>query len=337
MNKRLNLNCSTINVLAILDEILSKYLKLFKKLRIDRSHGNAPHKPILLLTVLELYRKGLILDEKIYITPELITVFRANWNVLVVTNHECRISYPFYHLNSEKFWHLVPNGVLQDINQIHTSVKSLFRLNAYIAYAAVDADFVLLAKDKDMNQLLTNFLLAEYFPITRNHYSLVSINANMQFEELEQKMLHDSPEKYKREIKALLAEKNEEEVFIRGSLFKREIPKIYNNTCCISRMKVETVTNISMIDACHIVPFSISYDDTVTNGIALCPNLHRAFDRGLIAIDDNFKVMVSKVFAEEQSNYSLKVFEGKRIQLPKIKSYYPMKENLEWHRGNVFK
>ncbi|WP_201288840.1 HNH endonuclease signature motif containing protein [Polaribacter septentrionalilitoris] len=40
-----------------------------------------------------------------------------------------------------------------------------------------------------------------------------------------------------------------------------------------------------MIDACHIVPFSISNDDTIPIGISLSPNLYRAFDRGLITIN----------------------------------------------------
>jgi len=73
-----------------------------------------------------------------------------------------------------------------------------------------------------------------------------------------------------------------EEVFIRSGIFKREIPKLYNNTCAISQLRIDATANISMVDACHIVPFSEAYDDTLTNGIALCPNLHRAFDRGLI-------------------------------------------------------
>lgn len=49
------------------------------------------------------------------------------------------------------------------------------------------------------------------------------------------------------------------------------------------------------------------YNDTITNGIALCPNLHRAFDRGLIAIDDNFKVLVSQSFREDETNYSVDI------------------------------
>lgn len=88
-----------------------------------------------------------------------------------------------------------------------------------------------------------------------------------------------------------------------------------------------------MIDACHIIPFSESYDDTIKNGIALCPNLHRAFDRGLISIDDNYKVIVSKKFIESKSSYLLRQFEGKMILLPTEKKFHPSIENLSQHRN----
>ena len=87
-----------------------------------------------------------------------------------------------------------------------------------------------------------------------------------------------------------------------------------------------------MIDACHIVPFSESHDDTITNGLSLCPNLHRAFDRGLLSIDENYKVVLQP-FAENENNmYSIKQFAGKEILLPKEKEYMPLQENLGKHR-----
>jgi predicted restriction endonuclease len=39
-----------------------------------------------------------------------------------------------------------------------------------------------------------------------------------------------------------------------------------------------------MVDACHIVPIGRHGSDHVTNGLSLCPNLHRAFDRGLLSV-----------------------------------------------------
>jgi putative restriction endonuclease len=102
-------------------------------------------------------------------------------------------------------------------------------------------------------------------------------------------------------------------------------------------MKIDAIISVSMIDACHIVPFGESFDDTITNGIALCPNLHRAFDRGLIGIDNNYKVVVSKTFKEDETNYSIKIFENKQIFLPKQKMYYPLTDNFIWHNENIFK
>lgn len=98
-------------------------------------------------------------------------------------------------------------------------------------------------------------------------------------------------------------------------------------------MRIDATANISMIDACHIVPFSEAYDDTLTNGIALSPNLHRAFDRGLISISDDYKVLIKKNFIENsKSVFNLAQFENQKILLPKHETYFPSLENLKHHR-----
>jgi putative restriction endonuclease len=74
-----------------------------------------------------------------------------------------------------------------------------------------------------------------------------------------------------------MEQKNEEGIFLRCCLFKREIPKIYNNTCCISGMRIDATISVLMVDACHIVPFSASYDDTVTR----CHAIHKLTDKRL--------------------------------------------------------
>ena len=320
-----------------MQELLQKYLNVFKKLRIDRSHGVAPHKPILLISVLQAFYNNLIESQRIFITPELVASFKANWSLLVTTKHDCRLSYPFYYLKSDKFWKLIPKIGFDNIDKIGSLVKSFSNLNAAVDCAVIEDDLYYLMKDKRSNEVLTQFLLEEYFPSTKINFSNSASGQQNLLNDIENKILKEPSVEYRQEIKKLLEQNNEEEIFIRGSLFKREIPKIYNNTCCISGMKIDATINVSMIDACHIVPFSESYDDTITNGIALCPNLHRAFDRGLINIDENYKVIVSKTFKEEKTNYSIRVFDGIEIQLPKMKNYYPLIDNFRWHRINVFK
>lgn len=311
-----------------------KYCLRFKKLRVDRSHGLAPHKPILLISIIQSYRIGQIQGNKIYLTPELVALFKSNWNSLVSTNHDCRISYPFFYMKSEGFWTLKPKAGFSNLNTMGSLVKSFANLDAAVEYAEISNDLFELLIDEPSSQVLLNVLLEEYFPNThgaiseQNYYALVK--------GLEDHFLNDSSEFYKQQTKLLLDQKEDEEVFLRGSVFKREIPKIYNNTCCISGLKVDTMHNISMIDACHIIPFSESYDDTVTNGIALCPNLHRAFDRGLLSVTPDYRVKISDSFIEE-GNYSLKQFANKKISLPINGKYWPNRESLEWHVNNVFR
>ena len=318
-------------------DILSKYLHAFKQLRIDRAHGIAPHKPILLLSILQLFQNKLIADNRIFLTPELVVFFKTNWSLLVDTHHDCRISLPFYYLKSDKFWRLIPNVAFDNINQMGSIMKSFSSLNAAINYAVIQDDLYLLMRQDNSNSILQQFLLDEYFPKTKSKF-IYSQSGQLNFiNRLEDKILHEGAAEYKTEIQKLLQQNDEEEIFIRGSIFKREIPKIYNYTCCISGMKISATSSVSMVDACHIIPFSNSFDDTINNGIALCPNLHRAFDRGLIAIDTDYKVRVSGIFHEETSNYSIKSFGGQRILLPIDRNFIPFSENLDWHVKNIFR
>ena len=132
--------------------------------------------------------------------------------------------------------------------------------------------------------------------------------------------------------------REEEEVYVRQGYFKKYIPQIYKDTCCISGMRLVSTHGYAMIDACHIVPFGISQNDRITNGLALCPNAHRAFDRGLLSIDADYSVLVSPyIYEAEDHPYSLTNLKGKKIILPEREDYLPSQANLQWHRENVFK
>jgi putative restriction endonuclease len=101
-------------------------------------------------------------------------------------------------------------------------------------------------------------------------------------------------------------------------------------------MRIIASREVQMIDACHIVPFSETHDDTISNGISLCPNLHRAFDRGLITIDEEYRVVVSNTFSEHSVDYSIRQYEGKQLSLPSREAHFPAIENLRWHKSRIF-
>lgn len=313
---------------------LEKYILKFQKLRRDK---NAPHKPILLISVIQGFQNNLITSEKIYITPELVSIFNTNWSLLVTSKNDCRFALPFTHLSGDKFWQLIPKIGYENIVNIKSSLRSFINLNLAVEYAIIDIDLFELLIKKEESNILLNLLLDTYFPESKINFNNSNNNPLKGIDEIENQILNEPSISYKKIMQDLIANKSEEEIYIRGGVFKREIPKIYNYTCCISEMRIVSKLDISMVDACHIKPFSISYDDTICNGIPLSPNLHRAFDRGLIAIDENYKVVISKVFTENKSNFSLNQFADKKILLPENSSYYPDNNNFSWHMKNVFK
>jgi len=311
-------------------DLLEKYGRLFGKLKRAYQNGGAPHKPILLLAILRSIESQDSSSNRVYITPELIMNFRELWSKLVTTKHQMNFALPFFHMRTEPFWRIITKpGAYIPLTSSH-SIKSLGSLNESILYAEIDNDLADLMLNKESNLILTNLILSTYF----SHSSNVILEYR-ELHEIERQILHDDQYTYKARIEEIEnsqnSEQGEEELFIRSGIFKREIPKIYNYTCAISKMRIATNSNAQLVDACHIVPFSISKNDTITNGISLCPNLHRAFDRGLIAIDSNYKVKVSPNIFESESPYSLRQFHGHQIVLPNSTYHYPLLENLDWH------
>lgn len=322
------------------EEEIIKYSTYFKKLRCAyvKGMGKAPHKPILLLSILQLIKKGTITSNRIFITAELILEFKRNWKQLVETDHTSNFSLPFFHLKSEPFWYLVPKAGRNYSVTRSKSIKSFKNLRETIAFAEIDKDLFLLLQQPLSQLLLQKVLLGTYFPNTKNSF----LEEEISYEEnnIEHEILNEPREIYQNHIQKLKAslgeDQFEEEIFVRGGLFKRTIPRIYDYTCSISGLKINSSSNVQMIDACHIHPFSLSNDDTVPNGIALSPTLHRAFDRGLITINSDFVVRVSPTIDEKNSSFSISQFEGQQILLPKKEKWYPSQESLIWHNKEIF-
>lgn len=297
-------------------------------------YGKAPHKPILILTLIELVEKGLVTDNQFRVNSDLIGLFQENWRLLVNTSHQSDFTQPFYYMQSDKvagehFWYVITYNRAG----LHAHVKSVETLSRLVDYAVFSKEVFVLLLSVENRLILTNFILDYFFSETKPYYLAQKDSDETYYNSIQQLVLNDPVVKYKR-IEVI----TEEDVFVRSHLFKRYIPQVYNDTCAVTGMQIRSTFNYNFVDACHIVPFSVSHDDKVTNGLALCPNMHRAFDRGLIAIDDNYQILVSKAIKDDQDHpYSFSLLENKQLILPQNTQYYPALENLAWHRKKVFK
>lgn len=67
---------------------LEKWLSKLTKLRVDRASGDpAPHKPLLLLTILEMAERNELPTELLPLTPELAFQFYSYWDIVAYRLH----------------------------------------------------------------------------------------------------------------------------------------------------------------------------------------------------------------------------------------------------------
>lgn len=138
------------------------YINCFTELHTMKKTGKqAPHKALLLLSVIDLVERGIITDCKIPLTNELIQQFKQNTSKLLGESilFQPKITYPFYHLRSEPFWQLIPNDN-SNIDKINN--YSLTNLRNKIAYARIDEELFDFLKNPNVRAKLRVTLIATY-------------------------------------------------------------------------------------------------------------------------------------------------------------------------------
>ena len=113
--------------------------------------------------------------------------------------------------------------------------------------------------------------------------------------------------------------------------FRKTILANYRHSCCITGIDIPT-----LLVASHIIPWSTDKNIRVHPQNGLCLNvLHdKAFDKGLMTIDSDFKIVISPSVMRKKSNTALWDWEGKKISLPE--KFLPSIEFLEYHQKHIF-
>ena len=116
--------------------------------------------------------------------------------------------------------------------------------------------------------------------------------------------------------------------------FRAALLSAYNARCCITRLSIP-----SLLVASHIVPWSHDRTNRVNprNGLLLSALHDRAFDNGLITIDDDMTVRISNSIGDLGDEFFLNAvvaYEGKPIHTPD--KFTPSRDFLAYHRDHIF-
>ena len=288
-------------------------LHTLANLRVYRRGGQAaPHKPILLLVMLDLAQRG-ELAETVRLTPELAFRFCAYWGVVAHRRTQRPdIRLPFHHTSSDGLWAALQADMRPSRDCRSTDI------------ARLSPQFVALAHDADDRDTARHLLIAQYFqPEERMAlYTLLGLPA-------------PSGEQTDAVLRAAADDAQQQG---REARFRLEVVPAYNYTCALTGYRLLTVDVGSIVDAAHIHPFSDSRNNDPRNGMALCKNAHWTFDQGLWTVTDDYRVLVAddRFCEDSPDGRALAGYAGQPLRLPRDQSFWPSPKCLAWHREHRF-
>jgi putative restriction endonuclease len=317
------------------------YIKAFSELRTDKNKNRwsaattfrAPHKPFLLLSILDLISEGLITKEFIEPTFELAETFAGYWNRIMPIGSSGIMAYPFFYMDSEPFWELVPRpGVKPPVGKTISSMK---RIKEIYLGAKLDKEFFKLTLMESLRKRLQIVLINTYFSPEIQPLLFEQSQINIKANEYSKALLEtaESLAEY-----AAADETKETESKLRDQGFRKAIVKLYEHRCALCGIRMLTPEGHTVVEAAHIIPWRETKDDKPTNGFALCRLCHWSFDEGLMAVGKDYEVLISKR-ASHESNLPghMLTLSDRPIFRPIKQSFWPGQDNIEWHRKKVFK
>lgn len=106
--------------------------------------------------------------------------------------------------------------------------------------------------------------------------------------------------------------------------FRQELLAAYEHRCAITNFNA-----LDALEAAYIVPYRGKSTHHPSNGLLLRADLHTLFDLGKIAIDTR---NMSLILANELTETSYRILQGRPLRYPKNKEQRPSTEALDLHR-----
>ena len=298
-------------------KVQSYWLHKLATLQIDRSRGDpAPHKPFLILVILEMADRGEITGLELPLSPDLAFRFGLFNSVIADRKRPALdLRLPFHHLKTSGVWQpLMSDGKPSP----HRNLTVIVRFDPTFFGCLQDPLFREQAKR----------VLIETPPYFRPE-ERIALCAMLRLKQSRTDSVKEAAATY-----TVNVERG------RDARFRIEVVIVaYKHTCALTGYRMTTLGEGNMesiVDAAHIHEFSKSRNNDPRNGIALCKNAHWQFDRGLWTVTDDYRIAVNhKKFVEDGvPGQKLAEFDGHRLFLPSDPKFWPDKEYLAWHRNS---
>lgn len=297
--------------------ILEDALILLYDLKRDKKGSyERPHKPVLLLAILDLIESGTFRNNRFHYTDELIERFKYYFEIVRKGNDKPTIENPFHFLSGDGFWTLVPKPDQPAFYEVGNSGSPSVRaFREDLEHAEFIPELWNLLDDSEKRIKIRQALVCRYFPEHATSLGYSDATSGSGDEEEDENPTEEPP--------------------ARMGAFRKIVTRIYDYRCCACGLRV-MVDNMVMVDAAHLIPFSESQNDNPANGLALCKNHHWAMDRNWIAPCPDMRWKVSSRLDSRIPD--LKDFvnlNGQRVIPPDESMFHPAEASLAWREANL--
>lgn len=277
--------------------------------------GVAPHKPLMIFSVMDLIEMGVLCDRWVPYNADLVTRFRDYWSIVVERRkNRPEITMPFNALGGERdaIWERFDENGKPSISKLTTR---LCQLDSDLFDCLHDSEFRLSAR---RIMIATYFTPAEQVGLCERFRLPVPDTAEMA-------NFAKNREAYKASQKKG-----------RDSRFKAEVGSGYKYTCALTGYCLQTTAGY-IVQAAHIHQHAASGNDDPRNGLALSPDAHWMFDAGLwtaVPMGDDILIEVAIGRFTETSPHGrlLADFHRKPLTFHTDASIRPDPKHFEWHR-----
>ena len=287
-------------------------LEKIRGLRVDKATGRrAPHKPLLLLLAIAKLQNNV---RQIPFPEVEETLGRLLQFFAPRTGGAQEPRLPYWFLQSDGLWK-IPNA--DALDRRASGFPKMEALRASSGHL-VDEVWDELRSDPAFTGQIVRELLDSYFPSSLHEELANTIGFNLPGPASE-------PEAQQQESRQ------------RSPDFKRMVLQAYEHRCAVTGFQSFLGGVHFGCEAAHIQWHAYDGPDSVANGIALEPTMHKLFDVGAWTLTTDHRIQVSRDFSgNEEAASRLRSRHGKPINKPLTKEDLPAIEFIRWHRERKF-
>jgi len=276
--------------------------------------GKAPHKPLLLLCILDMVEVGEFPARAFTRSPGLMLRFRS-YGAIVTDRWPTRLDLrlPFFHLSTQEFWEAFDAEMRPAGSPDNCAVCEMH------------PEFFDLLADPGFRLKARMVLITKYFDPTERIalFESLGIQSGGPNPPPTGRIMEEAEEAAKRKG--------------RSARFAVRVCSEYRYTCALTGYRCDTGEGATIVDAAHIEQWATTRNDDPTNGLALSKNAHWMFDAGLWSIADDLRIIVNHgSFIEHGPEaFRLGTFAGRHLQFDPASKLRPSLECIRRHRRRL--